>query len=78
MKFLLPRVNIKGKLKLKDGSMMKACAKWHRESGRGMNWYKHMIVVGGKMQKQDKLVAWESLNAGEVVGEAPLFECGVV
>jgi hypothetical protein len=41
-KFLLPRVNIKRELKLKDVNLMKKCIKWLGEIGRGMTWDEHM------------------------------------
>ncbi len=42
VKFLLPRVDIKGELKLKDFNMMKKCIKWLEEIRRGMTWDEHM------------------------------------
>ncbi len=45
VKFLLPRVNIKGELKLKDFNLMKKCIKWLGEIGRGMTWDKHIESV---------------------------------
>jgi len=42
VKFLLPRVDIKGELKLKDFNTMKKCIKWLGEIGRGVTWDEHM------------------------------------
>ncbi len=42
VKFLLPRVEIKGELKLKDFNLMKKCIKWLGEIGRGMTLDEHM------------------------------------
>ena len=45
VKFLLPRINIKEELKLKDFGMMKNCNKWLGEIRRGMTWDECMVVV---------------------------------
>jgi len=45
VKFLLPRVDIMGKLKLKDFNSMKKCIVWLDEIARGMTWDKHMAAV---------------------------------
>ncbi len=43
--FLLPRIDIKGELKLKDFETMKKCNKWLGEIGRGMTWDEHMVAA---------------------------------
>ncbi len=45
VKFLLPRIDIKGEHKLKDFGTMKKCNKWLGEIGRGMTWDEHMVVA---------------------------------
>jgi hypothetical protein len=45
VKFLLPRVNIMGKLKLKDFNLMKKCILWLGVIARGMTWDKHMAAA---------------------------------
>jgi hypothetical protein len=63
VKFLLPRIDIKGELKLKDFGTIKKCTKWLGEIGRGMMWDKHMEVVVEESRAE--------------LG-APLFEMGEV
>jgi hypothetical protein len=43
--FLLPRVDITGKLKLKDFNSMKKCIVWLAEIARGMTWDEHMAAA---------------------------------
>jgi hypothetical protein len=45
VKFLLPRVDIMGELKLKDFNSMKKCVKWLGSIGRGMTWDEHMAAA---------------------------------
>ena len=45
VKFLLPRVDITGKLKLKDFNLMKKCIVWRGEIARGMTWDEHMAAA---------------------------------
>ena len=45
VKFLLPRVDILGELKLKDFNSMKKCVKWLGSIGRGMTWDEHMAAA---------------------------------
>ncbi len=45
VKFLLPRVDIMGELKLKDFNSMKKCVKWIGSIGRGMTWDEHMAAA---------------------------------
>ncbi len=45
VKFLLPKVDILGELKLKDFNLMKECNVWLGEIGRGMTWDKHMVAA---------------------------------
>ena len=42
VKFLLPKIDIKGELHLKDFGTMKKCNTWLGGIGRGMTWDKHM------------------------------------
>jgi hypothetical protein len=49
VKFLLPRLDIKGELKLKDFSLMKACVRWLSEIVQGMSWNEHMVAAANKM-----------------------------
>jgi hypothetical protein len=63
VKFLLPRIDIKGELKLKDFGTMKKCNKWLGEIGRGMTWDEHMEAA----------VEESRADLG-----APLFEMGSV
>jgi hypothetical protein len=54
MKFLLllPRVDIMGKLKLKDFNSMKKCIVWLGEIARGMSWDKHMAAGALDIREQ--------------------------
>ena len=45
VKFLLPRVDIMGKLKLKAFNLMKKCIVWLEEIARGMTWDEHMAAA---------------------------------
>jgi hypothetical protein len=63
VKFLLPRVDITGKLKLKDFNLMKKCVVWLAEIARGMTWDEHMT---GEQ--------WEV--EGKILGEDLRFEVG--
>jgi hypothetical protein len=45
VKFLLPRVDITGKLKLNDFNSMKKCIVWLGEIARGMTWDEHMAAA---------------------------------
>ncbi len=49
VKFLLPLIDIKGELKLKDFNTIKKCNAWLRGIGRGMNWDEHMVVAMQEM-----------------------------
>jgi hypothetical protein len=49
IKFLLPRVDIMGELKLKDFSTMKVCVRWLGRIMRGMSWDKHMVAAANEM-----------------------------
>ena len=77
VRFLLPRVDIKGELKMKDFNSMKACVKWLREVKHGMTWDKHMHA-----EAEEKTAAYEEMwradNENTAVGAAPLFELGSV
>jgi hypothetical protein len=77
VKFLLPKVDILGELKLKDFNSMKKRNMWLGEIGHGMTWDEHMVVTGQDIGEQ-----W--LTAEEIWGEdsrldGPLmFELGGV
>ena len=77
VRFLLPRVDIKGELKMKDFNSMKACVKWLGEVKRGMTWDEHMHAAA-----EEKTAAYEEMwradNENFAVGAAPLFELGSV
>ena len=73
VRFLLPRVDNKGELKMKDFNSMKACVKWLREVKRRMTWDEHMHVAA-----EEKTAAYEEINENSAVGAAPLFELGSV
>jgi hypothetical protein len=62
VKFLLPRVDITGKLKLKDFNSMKKVIVWLGEIARGMTWDEHMAAAALDIQEQ-----WET--EGEILGE---------
>jgi hypothetical protein len=77
VKFLLPKVDILGELKLKDFNSMKKCNVWLGEIGRGMTWDEHMVAAAQDIGEQ-----WRS--DGEILGEdfrldgPPMFELGGV
>ena len=50
VKFLLPRVDIMGKLKLKDFNSMKKCIVWQGEIAWGMTWDECMVAVALDIQ----------------------------
>ncbi len=52
VKFLLPRVDITGKLKLKDFNSMKKCVVWLAEITWGMTWDEHMVAVAREIGDQ--------------------------
>ena len=45
VQFLMPRMNIKGELKMKDFTSMEVCVKWLGEITHKMTWDKHMHVA---------------------------------
>jgi hypothetical protein len=77
VKFLLPRVDITGTLKLKDFNSMKKCVVWLAEIARVMTWDEHMAEASLEMEEQ-----WEA--EGRILGEdwrldaAPIFSLGGV
>ena len=77
VKFLLPKVDILGELKLKDFNSMKKCNVWLGEIGRGMTWDEHMLAAAQDIGEQ-----WRA--EGEILGKdlrldgPPMFELGVV
>jgi len=73
VRFLLPRVDNKGELKMKDFNSMKACVKWLGEVKRRMTWDEHMHAAA-----EEKTAAYEEINENSAVGAAPLFELGSV
>jgi len=62
VKVLLPRVDIMGKLMLKDFNSMKKCIVWLGEIARGMTWDEHMVAVALNIQEQ-----WKA--EGKILGE---------
>jgi hypothetical protein len=48
VKFLLPVIDIKGELRLKDFGTMKKCNTWLGGIGRGMTWDEHMDAAVGE------------------------------
>ncbi len=79
VKFLLPKVDILGELKLKDFNSTKKCNVWLGEIGCGMTWEKHVKAAARDIEEQ-----W--LAEGEIMGEdfrleldgLPMFELGGV
>ncbi len=77
VKFLLPKVDILGELKLKDFNSMKKCNVWLGETGHGITWDEHMVAAAQDIGEQ-----WRS--NGEILGEdfrldgPPMFELGGV
>ena len=77
VRFLLPMVDIKGELKMKDFTSMKACVKWLEKIKCGMTWDEHMNAAADeKMATYEEI--WQAENDNSVVGAAPLFELGSV
>ncbi len=62
VKFLLPKVDILGELKLKDFNLMKKCNMWLGEIGHKMTWDEHMAAAAQDIGEQ-----W--LAKGEILGE---------
>jgi hypothetical protein len=52
VKFLLPKVDILGELKLKDFNSMKKCNVWLGEIGCGMTWDEHMVAAAQDIGEQ--------------------------
>ena len=50
VRVLLPHLDIKGEMKLKDFSTAKACIKWLGEIGRGTTWDEEMKVLDKKLK----------------------------
>ena len=75
VKFLLPRVDIMGKLKLKAFNLMKKCIVWLEEIARGMTWDEHLAAAALDIREQ-----WKA--EGEILGEdlmldaQPIFALG--
>ncbi len=62
VKFLQPRVDIMGKLKLKDFNSTKKCIVWLTEIAWGMTWDEHMAAAALEIGEQ-----WEA--EGKNLGE---------
>jgi hypothetical protein len=60
VRFLLPRVEIKGELKMKVFNSMKAYVKWLWEVKRGMTWDKHVHAA-----VEEKTVVYENVAGGQ-------------
>ena len=50
VRFLLPKIEIKGELHLKDFGMMKKCNVWLGGIGRGMTWAEHMEAAVAELR----------------------------
>jgi hypothetical protein len=50
VKFLLPKIDIKGELHLKDFGTMKKCNVWLGVIGRGVTWDEHMEAVVAELR----------------------------
>ena len=77
VRFLLPRVEIKGELKMKDFNSMKACEKWLGGVKLGMTWDEHMHAAAEEKTATYEEM-WQADNENSAVGAAPLFELGSV
>jgi hypothetical protein len=62
VKFLLPKIDIKGELRLKDFGTMKKCNAWLGRIGRGLSWDEHIEDAVAKSRAK--------------LGGAPLFTLG--
>ena len=77
VRFLLPRVDIKGELKMNDFNSTKACVKWLGGVKRGMTWDEHIHAAAEeKMATYEEM--WRADNDNSAVRAAPLFELGLV
>ena len=77
VKFLLPRIDIKGELKMKKLTLMKMCVKGLGEIACGMIWDEHMVAAATEKMVRCKEM-WRADNYNSAVGAAPLFELGLV
>ena len=53
MRVLLPIIDVKGELKMKDFSTAKLCIKWLGEIGRGTTWEDEMQVVADNFEDEE-------------------------
>ena len=71
IKVLLPIIDIKGELKMKDFGTMGVCLKWLGEIARGMTWDEHMKDYMCKLLEERATVGLDT-----DVTAPPLFEVG--
>ena len=77
VRFLLPLVDIKGELKMKDFNSMKVCVKWLGDIKRGITLDEHMHEAAEeKTARYEEM--WRADNDNSAVGVAPLFELGSI
>ena len=53
MRVLLPIIDVKGELKMKDFSAAKLCIKWLGEIGRGTTWEDEMQLVADNLRMRN-------------------------
>ena len=73
IKVLLPMIDIKGELKMKNFDRVGVCLKWLGEIARGMTWDQHM--------REYMMIVWEErATEGHTfdLTAPPLFEVGGV
>ena len=73
IKVLLPMIDIKGELKMKNFDRVGVCLKWLGEIARGMTWDQHM--------REYMMIVWEErATEGHTfdLPAPPLFEVGGV
>ena len=73
VKVLLPLIDIKQELKLKNFTTLATCVKWLGGIGRGMNWDEHMRDYRCKLME-----AWAFVGLDLRKDSAPLFMLGGV
>jgi len=71
IKVLLPIIDIKGELKMKDFRTVGVCLKWLGEIARGMTWDEHMKDYMCKLLEERATIGLDT-----DVTAPPLFEVG--
>ena len=74
IKVLLPIIDIKGELKMKDFGTVGVCLKWLGEIARGMTWDEHMKDYMCKLLEKRACEGLEGFDLD--VTAPPLFEVG--